>query len=152
MPDLLQNLGNQVALACGWNDHAVNSANLNLYQDGKQAVGWHSDNEPLFLQRKDEDVYIASLSFGATRTFEFKRVDGTGATHSINIADGDVVTMEGTFQSHFMHCITACDGVHDARFNITFRFIKYHESRCPLNNSASSRLHGTGVVAGAGHN
>ena len=132
-----------MAVICGWGEHAINCANLNLYSNGQHAVGWHSDSEKLFLQHEDEDICIASLSFGATRTFQFKRANGPGPPHSINIADGDVVTMEGPFQSHFVHCITKCDDVHEPRVNITFRFLKHHNSGCGPNNSTSSRLSGT---------
>ena len=39
-----------------------NSCNLNLYEDGSQAVGWHADDEKLF-GGKTGDCTIVSLSF-----------------------------------------------------------------------------------------
>ena len=45
-----------------------NSVLLNYYRDGKDSVGWHSDDEP----ELGVNPVIASLSLGATRTFQFK--------------------------------------------------------------------------------
>ncbi|CAE7034215.1 yciO [Symbiodinium sp. CCMP2592] len=43
-----------------------NSANINLYRDGRQGVGWHADDESLFCG-KDSDCPVVSISLGATR-------------------------------------------------------------------------------------
>ncbi|MBI1223439.1 MAG: alpha-ketoglutarate-dependent dioxygenase AlkB [Bacteroidetes bacterium] len=45
-----------------------NSCLLNLYHDGTEAMGWHSDDEPELMK----DACIASLSLGASRRFVFK--------------------------------------------------------------------------------
>ncbi len=47
--------------------HPFNSCLANLYENGSQAVGWHSDDEPSLRSPQQENVVIASLSFGATR-------------------------------------------------------------------------------------
>src|SRR5437867_1136972 len=61
------------AKAEGFAESAFNSVLLNYYRDGGDSVGWHADNEPELGERP----VIASLSFGATRTFELrKRADG----------------------------------------------------------------------------
>ena len=43
-----------------------NSVLLNLYRDGKDGVGWHSDREENF----GRDQIIASVTFGDTRMFK----------------------------------------------------------------------------------
>nr|XP_058925918.1 LOW QUALITY PROTEIN: alpha-ketoglutarate-dependent dioxygenase alkB homolog 3 [Kogia breviceps] len=49
--------------------HAFNSLLCSLYRDEKDGVDWHSDDEPALGRRP----VIASLSFGATRTFEMRK-------------------------------------------------------------------------------
>ena len=44
----------------------LNSCLANLYRDGSDSIGWHSDNEP------ELDKMIVSISLGAERTFEIK--------------------------------------------------------------------------------
>lgn len=41
---------------------------LNFYRDGKDNVGWHSDDEHLF----GPDPFIASVSFGERRAFDLR--------------------------------------------------------------------------------
>lgn len=50
---------------CGKNseDQWPDSCNVNLYEDGSHAVGWHADDEALF-QGLERDVSIVSLHFG----------------------------------------------------------------------------------------
>lgn len=49
--------------------HTFNSLLCNLYRDEKDSVDWHSDDEPSL----GSSPVIASLSFGATRTFEMRK-------------------------------------------------------------------------------
>src|SRR5438045_854112 len=51
---------------------SFNSVLLNLYRDQNDSMGYHSDNEP----ELGPEPVIASLSFGATRTFLFKHKNG----------------------------------------------------------------------------
>ena len=45
-----------------------NACLLNLYHNGEEGMGWHSDDEKEIISHSS----IASLSFGATRKFAFK--------------------------------------------------------------------------------
>jgi len=45
-----------------------NCANLNLYDDGTEGVGWHADDELIFMGTA-RDCPILSLSLGGTREF-----------------------------------------------------------------------------------
>lgn len=51
-----------------------NSLLLNYYRDGKDSIGWHSDNEKELVP----DPIVASLTLGATRDFELKHKRGNG--------------------------------------------------------------------------
>lgn len=49
--------------------YTFNSLLCNLYRNEKDSVDWHSDDEPSL----GKNPIIASLSFGATRTFEMRK-------------------------------------------------------------------------------
>ncbi|XP_047734367.1 alpha-ketoglutarate-dependent dioxygenase alkB homolog 3 isoform X3 [Prionailurus viverrinus] len=57
--------------------HTFNSLLCNLYRNEKDSVDWHSDDEPSL----GRCPIIASLSFGATRTFEMRRKPPPGEYH-----------------------------------------------------------------------
>eukprot|EP00439_Symbiodinium_sp_Y106_P057808 s5844_g8.t1 len=48
------------------------SCNVNLYEDGSNSVGWHSDDEALF-QGLIHDTRIISLSLGQQRKFDLRK-------------------------------------------------------------------------------
>jgi len=120
-----------------------NSANVNLYRDGRHGVGWHADDESLF-RGKDRDCPIVSLSFGATREFWIALKKATSDKHAavekqtvveVDIQDGDVMTMEGRMQRHCMHVVPRVnprEPLREERINITFRWIQEHRHSCPL--------------------
>lgn len=123
-----------------------NCANVNLYRDGRQAVGWHADDEVLF-KGKDCDVPIVSVSLGATREFwiALKRSDNsmepdTRTITEVDLQDGDVLTMEGRMQRHCMHLVPKVnprEPLREERVNITFRWVREHRFRCPLRRRRS---------------
>ena len=49
-------------------DYRFNSVLLNLYRDGMDSNGWHSDNEP----ELGNDPKIASITLGEERVFSHK--------------------------------------------------------------------------------
>lgn len=49
--------------------HTFNSLLCNLYRDGKDSIGWHSDSEPSL----GPQPVIASLSLGDTRVFSLRK-------------------------------------------------------------------------------
>lgn len=97
-----------------------NSVLLNLYRDGNDSMGWHSDDEP---ELGDEPV-IASLSFGQTRVFQIKpkKRDG-GKIARIELSSGSLLVMRGQTQRNFVHAVPKSSRVHAARINLTFRMI-----------------------------
>src|SRR5690606_32806891 len=64
-PPSLAGLRERLALTAGG---SFNSVLLNRYRDGRDAMGWHSDDEPELGVRP----LIASLSLGAPRRFVFR--------------------------------------------------------------------------------
>ncbi|MFD2826110.1 alpha-ketoglutarate-dependent dioxygenase AlkB family protein [Leeuwenhoekiella polynyae] len=95
-----------------------NSCLLNLYHDGSEGMGWHSDGE------KDlkKNGAIASVSFGAERKFAFKHKD-TQEKVDLNLEDGSLLIMKGATQTHWLHRLPPTTKVHSARVNLTFRTI-----------------------------
>ena len=98
-----------------------NSVLLNLYRDGKDGVGWHSDRTDNFGQNQ----IIASVSFGETRPFRLRhKARKDQPMLEIPLTHGALLLMAGTTQTHWEHHIpkTAKDIL--PRINLTFRQIK----------------------------
>ena len=95
-----------------------NSCLLNLYLDGNDGMGWHSDNE----KELDPHAPIASLSLGAKRKFAFRhKVDGR--TVSLFLEDGSALIMHTPTQEYWNHSLLKTKAVTDPRINLTFRKI-----------------------------
>lgn len=97
--------------------HPYNSVLGNLYQDGKDSMGWHADNEPVL----GATPFIASLSLGAERIFKARHSDGE--TIKLPLASGSLLTMSGNFQNYWKHCVPKTALEKSARINLTFRYI-----------------------------
>lgn len=93
-----------------------NSCLLNLYPTGDEGMGWHTDNENELLKNGS----IASLSFGATRRFDFKHKK-TKEKRSFQLKNGDLLVMKGETQKHWLHSIPKTKKVKTPRINLTFR-------------------------------
>lgn len=108
------------------------SCNLNLYEDGGMSVGWHADDEMLF-QGKVRDISIVSLSLGVTRKFELRLnwpEAGERPVKRINLSSGDLMTMEGMVQKHYMHRVPREENIEGERINLTWRWTLKHRPRC----------------------
>ena len=93
-----------------------NACLLNLYHNGEEAMGWHSDNEKEIVVNSS----IASLSIGASRKFSFKH-KVTKETISIQLGNGSLLEMKGTIQSHWLHTLPKSKKITESRINLTFR-------------------------------
>lgn len=93
-----------------------NSCLLNLYHDGSEGMGWHRDNEKEIVTNST----IASLSFGAERTFKLKHI-ATKHTKELILQNGSLLTMEGSLQQNWLHSLPKSLKVKQARINLTFR-------------------------------
>ena len=95
---------------------SYNACLLNLYHNGEESMGWHSDNEKEIVANSS----IASLSLGANRKFSFKH-KVSKETVSIELEDGSLLEMKGSVQAHWWHALLKSKKVTDARINLTFR-------------------------------
>jgi len=113
-------------------DKLPNSCNVNLYYSGSASVGWHTDNEPIF-ESKIRDCLIISLSLGVSRKFQVKRNDSDKIIKDVMLGNGDLMTMEGLFQKHFLHRVPKMPHVVGKRINFTWRWVTAHvRSECTL--------------------
>ena len=102
--------------------------NLNHYDGSRSCVRWHSDNESLFGPR-DSPKLIVSLSLGNPVEFKVRRVSDS-VTSSITLDHGDVLVMDGSAQSEYLHC--TMPGLQGPRVNLTYRWVAQHTASCPL--------------------
>jgi alkylated DNA repair dioxygenase AlkB len=98
--------------------HYFNSVLLNYYRDGRDKVGWHSDNEP----ELGADVLIASVSLGACRVFRLRH-KSLPQSCDIRLAHGSLLLMEPPMQNHWEHCLPARPAISQGRVNLSFRNI-----------------------------
>ncbi|WP_432464510.1 alpha-ketoglutarate-dependent dioxygenase AlkB family protein [Agarivorans sp. QJM3NY_33] len=94
-----------------------NSALVNLYRDGHDYMGWHSDNEAQLGLRP----IIASLSLGASRRFVF-RDKSTRSKLQYLLGSGDLLLMNGLSQQQWQHSLPKALKVKQPRINLTFRY------------------------------
>ena len=96
-----------------------NSCLANLYRDGNDSNGWHSDDEK---ELGDEPI-IASLSLGVTRNFDLKHKRNRLIKKRIELTHGSLLLMSGRTQKDFKHQIAKSKRIHEPRINLTFRYI-----------------------------
>uniref|UniRef100_A0A8C1Z913 AlkB homolog 3, alpha-ketoglutarate-dependent dioxygenase n=1 Tax=Cyprinus carpio TaxID=7962 RepID=A0A8C1Z913_CYPCA len=114
--------------------HKFNSLLCNLYRDGKDSIGWHSDNEPSL----GPEPIIASLSLGDTRVFSLRKQplpeDKGDYTYveriRIPLTHGTLLLMEGCMQVDWQHQVAKEYHDRGPRINLTFRTI-YPEPERP---------------------
>jgi alkylated DNA repair dioxygenase AlkB len=114
-PDALQPLRERLRETLGV---AFNSVLANLYRDGRDRMGWHSDDEPELGPRP----VIASVSLGATRRFSLKPKAG-GASRALDLPHGSLLVMAGDTQTAWRHALVGTSRPVDPRINLTFRRI-----------------------------
>jgi len=93
---------------------------LNLYRNGTDSNGWHSDDEKELGQNPE----IASISFGAKRVFQLRSKKDKSQRINIELEHGSLLLMKGTTQHYWQHCIPKSKKVTSPRINLTFRNIK----------------------------
>jgi alkylated DNA repair dioxygenase AlkB len=102
--------------------HKFNSCLLNLYHDGDQGMGWHSDDEI----ELEQSAPIASVSFGGDRKFSFKHKFEKLGT-SVVLENGSVLLMHAPTQNFWQHSLTKTKRLVPPRINITFRAIRQEQ-------------------------
>lgn len=99
-------------------DATFNAVFLNLYRDHNDSMGFHSDDE----RELGKNPVIASLTFGATRTFLMKhKFRKDLATEKVPLAAGTVLLMKGPTQHNWKHGINKQTSHCGPRINLTFR-------------------------------
>ena len=117
-PELLHIKHTAEALA----HHTFNSCLLNLYHDGAQGMGWHSDDEI----ELEQSAPIASVSFGGERKFSFKhKFEKLDA--SVVLENGSVLLMHAPTQHFWQHSLTKTKRSVLPRINLTFRAIRQEQ-------------------------
>ena len=116
--DLLLTIKDAVERASG---DTFNSVLLNYYRDERDSMGMHSDDEP----ELGRNPVIASVSFGATRTFVLRH-KASKQTIKLDLPDGSLLVMAGALQHHWQHGINKLTKRIDPRVNLTFRSINLH--------------------------
>lgn len=96
-----------------------NSVLCNLYRDGRDCMGAHSDAEP----ELGPAPTIASLSFGATRRFRLRHRSDPAGRLDLDLPAGSLLVMAGDTQRHYRHDLPRALRVRAPRINLTFRRI-----------------------------
>ncbi len=95
---------------------SFNGCLLNFYRNGKDKMGWHSDNE----SEIDSKMPIASLSLGSTRDFVLRNIESR-EKYVLPLASGDLLIMKPFSQEFWEHSLPARSRVKSERINLTFR-------------------------------
>jgi alkylated DNA repair dioxygenase AlkB len=116
-PRLLVTLRERVQHAAGV---PLNAVLLNLYRDGQDSMGLHSDDEPELGQ----NPVIASVSLGETRTFVLepkKKSARRAGRRELALGHGSLLVMAGSCQHHYRHAVRKESIRKGERINLTFR-------------------------------
>src|SRR5262245_36577483 len=95
-----------------------NSLLLNLYRDGQDSIGFHTDAEP----ELGVNPVVATASFGSERKFVLKH-KGTKEAVAYQLGHGSLLVMGGTSQHHWLHALPKTDADVGERISLTFRRI-----------------------------
>lgn len=104
---------------CG---ESYNSVLCNLYRDGHDAMGWHSDNEP----ELGAEPVIASFSFGGVRKFRLRQRSDPALRLELDLPSGSLLRMGGATQRHYRHDLPRTARSVAPRINLTYRAIAPH--------------------------
>ena len=95
---------------------SFNSCLANLYRDGADSMGYHSDDEPELGPRPT----IASISLGDRRRFVLRH-RMTRERWSWDLGHGDLLVMRDESQRDFAHAVPKTSRPVGPRMNLTFR-------------------------------
>jgi alkylated DNA repair dioxygenase AlkB len=102
-------------------ERPFNSVLLNLYRDGNDSMGWHSDDE----WELGINPVIASISLGGSRMMKFRhRSNSELPKFALELSSGSLLIMGGTTQKFWHHEIPKTKKVVSERLNLTFRLIQ----------------------------
>ena len=113
MPSSLHWLSDKVAMACNCSFNAVLA---NLYRNGQDSMGWHSDDE----KELGVDPLIASVSLGEARRFQFKHKQ-SGDKFELELGHGSLLFMGSQTQINWAHQVPKTRRKIGQRINLTYR-------------------------------
>jgi alkylated DNA repair dioxygenase AlkB len=96
-----------------------NSVLLNLYREGRDSMGWHSDDE----RELGKNPVIASVSLGGSRRFLLRHKNGIHHD-GVTLTHGSLLLMGGATQHYWQHRIPKTRQAAPPRINLTFRVIQ----------------------------
>tara|TARA_Y100001970_G_scaffold62336_1_gene79656 strand:+ start:10371 stop:10949 length:579 start_codon:yes stop_codon:yes gene_type:complete len=114
--ETLNNIKEKVELL---SNSSFNCVLLNLYRNGQDSNGWHSDNE----KELGKNPTIASVSFGDERYFNMKHREKKSFKLKLLLKNGSVFIMSGETQKYWLHQIPKTKKNVGPRINLTFRKI-----------------------------
>jgi len=121
---ILKRIANHLKTLKQSNNHDANKINyvlINYYRNGKDYIGWHSDNEKSI----DSSCGIFSLSIGQERAFQMKHIQTKKTIINQPLMDNSLLIMCGeNTQKEYKHQVPKRLKLKDERFNLTFRCIK----------------------------
>ena len=116
MDALLASIRQQVEVQAG---APLNAVLLNLYRDGQDSMGWHSDDEAVL----GRNPLIVSVSLGGERRFDLRRKGLGRIAHSLQLEHGSLLVMRGATQHYWQHQVAKTRRPCAPRINLTFRWI-----------------------------
>jgi alkylated DNA repair dioxygenase AlkB len=114
----------KIRLECYFPSVNFDGCLVNVYRDGQDSVGWHSDDEP----DMGGDPIVASISLGAARDFLFRKIERTSVMASalipnkgkVTLEHGSLLVMGRGVQSTYQHSLPKRANA-GRRVNLTFR-------------------------------
>ena len=100
-------------------DCPFNSVLANRYRNGRDYMGWHSDNESAL----GPQPIIASLSLGVARRFMLKHRQQSSRKLELPLTHGSLLVMRGDTQANYRHSLPRTARPVGERINLTFRRI-----------------------------
>ena len=116
---MTQDLKNLLSQIHDKTNYRFNSVLLNLYRDGMDSNGWHSDNEA----ELGDDPKIASITLGQERFFHIKHKKIKELKYKILLKHGSLLIMGEKSQTDWVHQIPKTRKKINARINLTYRYI-----------------------------
>ena len=100
----------------------LNSCLINYYPNSDSSIPFHADDENCIAPRS----FILTLSLGATRTLNFKRLGSRNKNQTclqVDLADGEIIVFSRGSQNFFLHGIPSEKHGGLPRLSATFRSI-----------------------------
>jgi alkylated DNA repair dioxygenase AlkB len=121
-PDIIKLIGNQTIqyLKSELNiDMNVNNCLVNIYKDGNQSMGYHSDD----TEQLENNTGVLIVSLGDERTIEFRPKGLVSTTEEYTLISNSIFYMDKQCQLDYEHCIPKSKTT-EIRISLTFRQLK----------------------------